>query len=245
MAATVATNPPDPATPATGTDGARPIASARTGRGGRPSRLDALKLGERILDVATELFLSEGYGATSIEAVAARAGISKRTFYHRFDGKAALFAAVVHRIIERIRPPASVPLLEGATLPEILKRLAGFILDAALSPQAIALHRLITAESARFPELARAVNGEGSTEEATALIGGLLAQQVPGLALPAARRAFLAQQFLDMVIALPQRRALGLGTPMSAEELEAWSTDVVTLFLHGSLGEAERRRPGA
>ena len=240
MAATVATNPPTPDTPATGADGARRIPGTRTGRGGRPSRVDALKLGERILDVATELFLREGYGATSIEAVAARAGISKRTFYHRFDGKASLFAAVVHRIIERIRPPASVPLLVGTTLPEVLTRLAGFILDAALSPQAIALHRLITAESARFPELARAVNDEGGTEEAIALIGGLLERECRDPPLPATARAALAQQFLDLVITTPQRRALGLGTPMSAEELGNWATEVVALYLNGCLGRPAR-----
>src|SRR6185437_14179553 len=108
-------------------------------RGGRPSRADALQLNERILAVATELFLTEGYGSTSIEAVAAGAGISKRTFYHRFDDKAELFAAVVHRIIGQIRPPADVPLLQGTSLQKILRRLAGLLLQAALSPQAEAL----------------------------------------------------------------------------------------------------------
>ena len=69
-------------------------------KGGRPPRADALKVRAQILEVATDLFLEQGYGSTSIEAVAARAGVSKRTFYDRFDDKAALFAAVVHRIIE-------------------------------------------------------------------------------------------------------------------------------------------------
>jgi len=207
-------------------------------RGGRPSRSDALKLGERILDVATELFLREGYGSTSIESVASRAGISKRTFYHRFDGKAELFAAVVHRIVEQIRPPPDVPLIEGATLGEVLRRLAGFILHAALSPQALALHRLITAEAARFPELARAVIGEGSTAEATTMIAGLLYREFGDEGMPPAARAGAAQQFLDMVIALPQRRALGLGVPMTAAELDLWADDAVRLFLNGSRGWA-------
>ena len=126
-------------------------------KGGRPPRADALKLRAQILEVATDLFLEQGYGSTSIEAVAGRAGVSKRTFYDRFDDKAALFAAVVHRIIENIRPPANVPLLAGPNLGEILRRLAGLILQAALSPQAIALHRLVTGESSRFPELASAL----------------------------------------------------------------------------------------
>src|ERR1700683_5692043 len=85
-------------------------------RGARPARAAALELNERILDVATELFLAQGYGLTTIEALARRAGISKRTFYHRFADKAVLFGAVVHRILQRVRPPPSVPLLEGAPL---------------------------------------------------------------------------------------------------------------------------------
>lgn len=206
------------------------------GRGGRPSRADALLLRQRILRVATELFLAEGYGSTSIEAVAARAGISKRTLYHRFDDKAALFAAVVHAIIEQIRPPAGVPLVEGATLREILRRLAGMILRAALSPQALALHRLVMAESARFPELARTVHGDGATREATTLIGGLLAREVPESKLSAENRAFAAQQFLFMVVSLPQRRAMGYGTAMTGAELEAWADKTVSLFLNGCRG---------
>jgi TetR/AcrR family transcriptional repressor of mexJK operon len=220
-----------------------PIAAAKKRRsptrrprhGGRPSRAAALELRDRILAVATDLFLTEGYGSTSIEAVAGRAGISKRTFYHRFDDKAALFAAVVHRIIEQIRPPPEVPLLEGATLQEILRRLAGLILRAALSAQAIALHRLITAESVRFPNLARAVYDEGA-QEATVLIGDLLARELRDPRLTVELRSFAAAQFLHMVVAQPQRRIMGLGAAMTPGELDAWADETVNLFLHGCRG---------
>jgi AcrR family transcriptional regulator len=204
--------------------------------GGRPPRAAALQLRARILEVATELFLSEGYGSTSIEAVARRAGISKRTFYHRFEDKAALFAAVVHRIIEQIRPPPGVRLLEGATLHDVLHRLAGLILRAALSPQAIALHRLVTTESGRFPNLVRAVDQEGWAQEATELIGGLLERELHDPKLTAELRTFAAQQFLHMVVALPQRRILGLGVPMTPQELDIWARNAVSLFLDGCRG---------
>jgi TetR/AcrR family transcriptional repressor of mexJK operon len=213
-----------------------PIRKAR--QGGRPSRANALALRDRILEVATELFLTEGYGSTSIEAVAVRAGVSKRTFYHRFDDKGALFAAVVHRIIEQIRPPPGVPLLEGATLEEILRRLAGLLLRAALSSQAIALHRLVTAESARFPNLVRAVYEEGWAQQATALIGDLLSRELRDPGLTAELRSFAAEQFLHMLVALPQRRIIGLGVPMTLRELDAWADDAVKLFLNGCRGLA-------
>jgi hypothetical protein len=152
------------------------------------------------------------------------------------DDKAALFAAVVHRIIEQIRPPAGVPLLEGATLQDILHRLAGLILRAALTPRALALHRLVTAESQRFPNLIRAVHEQGWAQEATTLIGDLLARQLPGTNLTNNHRAFAATQFLHLVVDQPQRRLMGFGVPMTPRELDTWAHDTVTLFLNGCRG---------
>jgi len=208
-------------------------------RGGRPSHANAVLLRQRILRAAAELFLAEGFGSTSIEAVAARAGVSKRTLYHRFDDKAVLFEAVVHDVIGQLRPPADVPLIVGATLHDILRRLAGMILRPAISPQALALHRLVISESARFPKLAQAVHGDSTTQEAVALIDGLLARELPEPKLCALNRNFAAEQFIFMVITVPQRRALGYGTPMSTAELEAWADKSVKLFLSGCRGWSE------
>ena len=210
-------------------------------RGGCPSRAASEQLGERILDAATEMFLAHGFGATSIEAVAQRLRMSKRTFYHRYANKEALFAAVVHRIIQRLRPAADIPLVSGADLETVLERLAALILHAAVSAQAIALHRLIVAESARFPELARVLADEGATEEATTLIAGLLEREVTAKRLRIDDTRFAAQQFLQMVVTLPQRRAMGLGAPMSASELREWPRKVAGLFLHGCRGDVRRR----
>jgi AcrR family transcriptional regulator len=202
-------------------------------QGGRPTREASEQLGDLILDAATELFLADGFGATSIEAVAQRVRISKRTFYHRFLDKEALFAAVVHRIIGRLKPAAGVPLTEGADLRATLERLAALILRAALSPQAIALHRLIVAESARFPALSGVLAREGATEQAVALIAGVLERQKTAGRIGLNDAAFAARQFLQMTIALPQRRALGLGLPMSKKELAEWPGKVTDLFLNG------------
>ena len=220
-----------------------PARRAKTipGPGGRPWREQAARLGERILDAATHLFLSLGYGATSIEAVARRARVSKRTFYYRFRDKPALFVAVVHRIIDRLRPPADFPLLEG-DLEEILRRLAGLILRAALSPQAIALNRMIVAESGRFPKLAAIVTERGVTEEAIRFIAGVLDREAHAGNLALDNPTFAAQQFLYMIIALPQRRAMGFGAPMTSAEIDAWALGVVNLFLNGCRGWVRARK---
>jgi TetR/AcrR family transcriptional repressor of mexJK operon len=202
-------------------------------RGGRPSRAAAEQLGETILAVATELFLADGYGATSIEAIARRARVAKRTFYSRFDDKATLFGAVVHRMVERMRPSDDRGLFEGGTLEQILTRLARFILVAALSPPALALLRVILAEATRFPELAAVVTEQGGNREAVTRIGALLARAAATGELAIDNPPFAAAQFLQMVVSLPQRRALGLGSPMTPPELEAWAHDTVALFLDG------------
>lgn len=220
-------------------------AAAVRRRGGRPSRDQAAQLRDRILDAAAELFFARGFGATSIDAVARRAQVSKRTFYHRFDDKAALFGAVLHRIIDGLRPPATLPLLAGADLQDILQRLAGIILHAALTPQALALHRLIVGESVRFPKLAAAVTRQGATNEAVTLIADLLAHETRAGRLSLDDPHFAAEQFLQMVLGVPQRRALGLGRPMTPAERDHWACGVVGLFLNGCRGRPPVKPPRA
>ncbi|MBV8650402.1 MAG: TetR/AcrR family transcriptional regulator, partial [Alphaproteobacteria bacterium] len=168
-------------------------------RGGRPSREQAAQLQETILDAATELFLSEGFGATSIEAAASRARISKRTFYHRFDGKAELFEAVVHRLIERWRPSAEARLQEPGSFDDILRRAAREILRIALLPEALALHRIVIAESQRFPALARVMN-ESGTKAGVDRIAVLLEHGARTGYLREVDYRFVAEQFLTMVV---------------------------------------------
>jgi AcrR family transcriptional regulator len=217
------------------TSGGRAPRLAGRRRGGRPPRLQAEQIRDQILDVASPLFLSEGYGATSIEEVAKRARMSKRTVYSRFRDKAELFGAVVHRLVERLRPPNTdtEQFFEGGSLEAILQRLAQLILRAALSPPALALQRVIVAEAMRFPELAAALNQEGTRRDAIRRIAALLAREASAGRIAIANPEFAAEQFLHLVVAGPQRRALGLGAPMTADELEAWARESVDLFLNG------------
>ena len=219
-----------PASPRSANASGPPAVAAR---GGRPSRQVSEQFRERILDVATGLLLTHGYGATSIEAVASAAGVSKRTFYHRFDDKKALMSAVVARLIDSARPPTHVPLIDGCGLEQILENLARLILRGALNPNILALYRLIVAESARFPDLAGAVAQAGGRQEAMHLIVKLLMNDAEFRELGAANATFAAEQFLQMVVSLPQMRAIGLGTPMSQDDLETWVRRSVALFIGG------------
>jgi AcrR family transcriptional regulator len=218
-----------------------PVEHARPearGRGGRPSRLESAQLAVRILDVAETLFLGHGFGATSIEAVAKRAGISKRTFYHRFTGKERLFEAVVRRLIERWLPPFDAEVLESTSLLDSLLQSAEYMLNVALTPEALALHRIVIAEARRFPSLARIMHELGAAS-GIERIAKHLEPRIRSGELRAVNPRFAAEEFILMVLTGPQRRALGLGTPLTAAELSAWARDAVTLFLDGCRARPE------
>ncbi|MBI5845098.1 MAG: TetR/AcrR family transcriptional regulator [Deltaproteobacteria bacterium] len=62
---------------------------------------------EKVLDAAREIFLTKGYHGTAMDAIAARAGYSKRTIYLDYDNKDALFISVgvegLEILVERLR----------------------------------------------------------------------------------------------------------------------------------------------
>lgn len=59
---------------------------AKTGRGGVPAA-------ERVLRAASELFYREGIRAVGVDAIAAEAGVTKKTLYEKFGSKDDLVAA--------------------------------------------------------------------------------------------------------------------------------------------------------
>ena len=100
---------------------------------------------------------------------------------------------------------------EADDLEAALNDAAARILAIALTPEAIALNRLLIAESARFPELPLMMHQAGAVE-GTTRIAALLDRAIAQGTLPPQDTGFAAEQFLHLLLAGPQRRALGLGS---------------------------------
>src|SRR5258706_9687339 len=130
--------------------------------GGRPSQKEAELLHDRILDAAAELFTKHDYGETSIDAIAARAGIGKLTLYRRFKNKETLLRAVVVRMSVKWRAEISRASEFEGSLPEALAAAGRLVLRAFLSPSSLAFHRILFAEAARLPELCPLIYQEAS-----------------------------------------------------------------------------------
>ena len=66
------------------------------------SRLSADARREQLLDVAIDAFAKSGYHSTSMNDVAAAAGVTKPVLYQHFDSKRALYVALLEDVGDRI-----------------------------------------------------------------------------------------------------------------------------------------------
>ena len=118
------------------------------------ARLDEERLTE-LLDVAAEIFISDGFSAASTNEIARRANSSKTTFYSRFPTKEHLFLAVIERRIDGIFQQVAGSLPEERPIEETLQKFGSALIRLALSKEQIALIRVVSMEAARFPELGK------------------------------------------------------------------------------------------
>src|SRR5260370_7283407 len=110
---------------------------------------------ETILAAAERAFLASGFGAVTMDRVAREAGASKATVYAHFTSKEELFGAVVAHVSRRRFGGFSAEALDPRDIVTSLTTIATRFLDLILSPEAIALNRIIIAEVTRFPALAQ------------------------------------------------------------------------------------------
>ncbi|KQS02417.1 TetR family transcriptional regulator [Sphingomonas sp. Leaf357] len=108
---------------------------------------------QAFVDAARDAFFARGYGETTMSSIAAAVGGSKTTLWSYFPSKEELFAAVVDDIGKHFSPALTVELPLGAPVRATLQNFATAMLRTILSPPIIALHRVVTGEAQRFPEL--------------------------------------------------------------------------------------------
>jgi TetR/AcrR family transcriptional repressor of mexJK operon len=123
---------------------------------GRPTSAELGRRKVTIMEVATQLFIAQGYSETSFLDIARRAGVATRTLYQHFGDKEAIFREVIYARREAAEMP-SPTLVAEASLVETLRREAHRLVSYVLAERSVDLTRLMISESARFPELMRKV----------------------------------------------------------------------------------------
>ena len=155
--------------------------------------------GRAILDAGWTLFLERGVESTPIEAIAARAGVSKVTLYTHYPDKAALFRAAVEREMERIEAAQRSQASDGhpGTVADQLRDFGLGIMTFLTSKPAIDFYSVVAGELRRHEDLARAFYdlGPGRTRQNLA---GVIAAAVARGELTAVDPAHAAEELFGM-----------------------------------------------
>ncbi len=112
-------------------------------------RLPRAQRREQILTAATEAFARTGFAATSLEDIAAEAGITRVILYRHFDSKTDLYQAVLDRMCARLDAHVEEP-VGGFTDASI----DGLLAAAAESPAGF---RLLFQHALREPEFSERI----------------------------------------------------------------------------------------
>lgn len=116
---------------------------------------------DAIIKAAARVFMTQGYGAASMDQIASEAGVSKQTVYSHFGAKDALFEAIIHGKCQALTGRDGVTSNRTEDPETILFDTASSFLRLVLTPESITLYRTILSECVRFPELASAFYRSG------------------------------------------------------------------------------------
>lgn len=185
---------------------------------GRPTADERTERRAQILDAALAVFLEFGFGNTTIDQLAVAARVTKRTIYSYFGDKDGVFTEMVRILATSVSSDIS----NSDTLESVTTRIV-FRLDSA---ELIGLHRLVIAESTRFPELAVALHDNGEVQHIARLAEHIRRER-------GAVQALLAPQLFTLLVGEEHRkRLLGLqGAVTAAEAREHALATLATLGL--------------
>jgi AcrR family transcriptional regulator len=201
---------------------------------GRPPK-DSRDVKSRILDAAQQVFLKRGYQSASVDEISEMAPASKPTIYAHFDGKEALFEAVVARVItgltnfEGYEP-------SGRSVTDKLTS-AGTELVERFLEDTVGVTRVTIAEADRFPALSRHVHEAGRDRAAAAVSHVLndathMLQRGPKGPFSTKRSLATAQIFMDLILLPMLMRALmGEDAKHLRKEVPGFVRERVNFFL--------------
>lgn len=139
---------------------ATPRATAQTP--GRRLRAEAKQAA--ILDAAEALFVSDGYELTSVDAISARAGVSKRTVYDHFGDKQTLFRSVLGRtndaVVASVRAAIDEELVDGRDIRDALLGFAQRVTTEMFPTSHYVTFRRLSSQAPVAPRLPEAARDE-------------------------------------------------------------------------------------
>ena len=204
------------------------IAIAKTCGPGRPKDLEKRAA---ILKAAKRLFTTQGFDGTSMDAIAAAAGVSKLTVYSHYQDKERLFVAAVECVCQEQMPAEIFTADLMGPIRKQLVTIARAFFSLITSDEALAVHRTIVANAQQSPKLAQLFWEAGPKRTQQAFQAFLLDEVKAGkLDIPDLHRA--ASQFFCLLKGeLHARKEFGCGEPLTQREIDEHLNATVDMFL--------------
>lgn len=118
----------------------------------RPGRPVSAEKQEAMREAAIAEFAQFGFDNASVDSIAVRAGVSKRTLYNHFPSKEALFQSLVGDVGRRISVSAAIRYSPRLSLRAQIRRFVRQTQVMMAEPQMLRLVRAVLAEHLRHPE---------------------------------------------------------------------------------------------
>ena len=187
-----------------------------------------------LLQSAMDELLENGYEAATMEAIARRAGVAKKTAYRHAGNRQELIGLAVRQWTDGYAPSMQVDPQDAGDVAQALRAILENICMQALSETAVRVFCLLTTAFPGKQELLDSYQSNGIERGQTLLSGWLEKQSGKGL-LHAPKPAVLAKAILAMAVAEPLRQmALGVMRPLPegtvASHLDA-CMDVLSLLI--------------
>ncbi|MGA9342934.1 MAG: TetR/AcrR family transcriptional regulator [Rhodanobacteraceae bacterium] len=208
-----------------------------------PGRPKDLEKRDAILGAAKRLFPLRGFEGTSMDAIAAEAGVSKLTVYSHFRDKETLFVEAVRAKCESQMPAALFALDSNGSVRRQLEAIARAFFALITGQEAIALHRLLSAGAGSSPKLAQ-LFWEAGPQRVQQTFADFLQRQVNAgrMEIPDVKRA--AAQFFCLLKGEYHARLLcGCARPCDAAEIDQHLHATVDFFLRAYVPCSVRAGP--
>jgi AcrR family transcriptional regulator len=189
---------------------------------------------DRIIETASAVFAREGFAGSSIDLIAAEAGVSRQTVYNQFGDKEAVFAAIVADTTERANASlfaalASFPDKPGDLETDLVDFARRLVTSCFCDRRSAALVRIVEAEAQRYPELFRAWREEGPGRLWAAISYRLIRLRDAGL-LDVEDTDLAARQFISLAV-MDLKPAMVVGLSPTTAEVDAATRAAVRTFL--------------